>query len=101
MSTDEYVKLFLKLIELEVIMSRWKGGRIILMLDAPAEILRKRAQERSTQMVPPIEWFTQVREYFLSLSRRLHNLTLISTSDMDAESVAGYAHRLMGIETAG
>lgn len=92
----QYHSLLQRLMEVEDSLTRWTSPRAVLCLDAPAEVLHERVLRRSTDAkIPPVEWFTNVRNGFQRLFARLPNATVISTVELTPGEITSRAQHIL------
>jgi NTP pyrophosphatase (non-canonical NTP hydrolase)/predicted ATPase len=87
LSPTDYSELLVELLVLESQLAQWSGRRVIVMLDAPAEVLHQRAQHRNGGPVPPLEWFGAVRERFIQFRQGLPGAFVVSTEELSPDEV--------------
>lgn len=88
----QYTSLLKRLLKMEEELRRWKYPRLVLFLDAPANLLHQRILRRSGKsLTPPIEWFERVRNNFLRLFTHFPNAFKISTEKCSPEQVTTHA----------
>ncbi len=96
MTPAQYERLIKQLLEIEETLKNWGSPRIVLLLDAPAEVLRQRILRRSGKaLTPPLKWFERVRDYFFQVLPNFPNAFTISTDRLSPEQVAAKARMLL------
>jgi deoxyadenosine/deoxycytidine kinase len=99
-SEAQYDLLLQRLLKIEEILQAWQSPRMVLFLDAPAEVLHERALRCSgTSRTPPLEWFERVRGYFVELFPFFPNVFSVSTADLGPEQVVAKAKALIQSHT--
>src|SRR5262249_21707294 len=95
-TTAQYESLFQDLLRVEEMLNRWRSPRAVLCLDAPAEVLRKRVVQRTSEShTPPLLWFERLRMNFLELFERFPNAVPVSTVELPPEQVISCARSLL------
>lgn len=95
-TNENWTRLTRELLRLEAQLSRWSCPRVVLVLDAPPEVLHARALQRSgADRTPPITWFVRLREHFQEFSQRLPNKLVLSTAGCKPTDVVTQARRLL------
>lgn len=87
MESAEYTQLVARLLRLESDLARWPGRRMVILLDAPAEVLHERARGRDGGAAPPRSWFAAVRERFQRLREHLPDALVLRTDELSVEEV--------------
>lgn len=94
LTPSEYTQLIARLLRLESKLARWPGRRLVVFLDAPAEVLHERARRRGGA-APPLSWFASVRDRFTQLQQRIPGSLTIPTAGLPAESVVERVRTLL------
>ncbi len=98
MDERQYSSLFASLLEIEEVLQLWKCPRIVLFLDAPAEVLRQRVLQRFGNLRPPeVEWFERLRARFVEIRNLFPNAVTASTVDLSPEQVIARARSLLAV----
>ena len=97
LSSNDYALLLVRLLNLESRILDWSGGRIMLLLDAPADVLHERVRQRGYRRTPPLEWFEMLRTYFARLTDGIPSVHRISTSEHSIEFVVALARSLLQV----
>ena len=88
---QSYMGYLKRLIDIEIKLNKWGGGRQAIMLDAPAEILFKRVKETASWRKPPLEWFESVRNYFQEFRKRVGNIPTLDTNRTSSREITKIA----------
>jgi NTP pyrophosphatase (non-canonical NTP hydrolase)/deoxyadenosine/deoxycytidine kinase len=94
LSRDSYTALLEELLAIESSILRWSGGRVLVLLDAPASVLRSRVAARDG-VAPPLEWFERLREFFAEFRRRLKGPAVLCTADASIDEVESHIQSLL------
>jgi deoxyadenosine/deoxycytidine kinase len=95
-TTAQYASLLRSLLGIEEMLHRWTTPRVVLCLDAPAEVLRSRVVQRVGEpQTPRMAWFDRVRSHFLELFGRFPNAITLSTVGVSPEQVISRARALI------
>ena len=86
-SGAQYRTLLLDLLRVESMLTRRNTRRAVVFLDAPAAVLRERAELRGDASVPPESWFDSVRHYFRELQSRVPAAPVIPTDELSSDEV--------------
>jgi deoxyadenosine/deoxycytidine kinase len=96
MTEAQYVSLLERLLKIEEKLQRWQCPRMVLLLDAPAGVLRQRILQRwGKSRTPPLEWFERVRNHFVQFLTYFPNANVVSTVDLSPEQVIARARLLI------
>jgi len=96
MTTTQCTSLMEDLLRIENKLQRWKCPRVVLCIDAPAEVLRARVVRRvGESLAPPLAWFARVRECFRDLWPRFPNVVSVPTVHLTPEQVIARARQLL------
>lgn len=96
MTQAQYESLIKRLLKIEETLQKWGSPRVVLFLDAPAEVLRQRILSRSGKaLTPPLKWFERVRNQFLQIFSDFPNAFTISTDRFSADQVTAKARMLI------
>ena len=87
LTNDEFKNLLLQVLGIETMLSRWRSGRFVVWLDAPARILRERLLSRDSGRAPAVAWLDQVRQQFAYTLRNALNVIQISTENASPDEV--------------
>ena len=92
----QYSGLMQTLIEVEEMLQRWRFPRVVLFLEAPAELLHQRIVRRwGKSHTPPLAWFVRVRTYFRDLSAHFPQAFTLSTADLAPAQIVSRARQLL------
>jgi len=81
---------------IEESLRRWNTPRVVLCLEAPGDVLRKRVVQRDGESrTPPLAWFDRVRTHFLQLYGHFPNAITVSTVDLSLHEVTARARALL------
>jgi thymidylate kinase len=96
MTEKQYTSLLERLLKIEEDLQRWRCPRTVLLLDAPADVLRHRVFQRwGKSRTPPLKWFERVRNHFVALFTCFPNAIVVSTVNFSAEQVIARAKSLI------
>lgn len=100
MTKAQYASLLERLLKIEEKLHDWTCPRIVLFLDAPADVLRQRILKRwGTSHTPPLKWFDRVRNHFVQLFTCFPNAITASTVELSPEQVISRARALIKSRT--
>ena len=86
MTETQYASLLERLMKIEEKLKEWRCPRTVLLLDAPADVLRQRVFQRwGKSRTPPLTWFERVRNHFVQLFTCFPNAIVVSTVNLSAE----------------
>jgi len=96
MTDAQYASLLERLLKIEEKLQDWRCPRTVLLLDAPANVLRQRILQRCGKShTPPLRWFERVRSHFVQLFTCFPNAIVISTDKLSSEQVIARARSLV------
>jgi NTP pyrophosphatase (non-canonical NTP hydrolase)/deoxyadenosine/deoxycytidine kinase len=93
-SASDYARLLRRLIDLEFQLGRW-AQREVLLLDAPAEILKQRAERRAGAVALPLSWYQRLRSSFSGFREIVPGVQVIRTDELSIEETVVRARRLL------
>jgi deoxyadenosine/deoxycytidine kinase/NTP pyrophosphatase (non-canonical NTP hydrolase) len=86
LTLDHYEHFLARLLELELSLGRRLGNRLMILLDAPAEVLWERARHR-TGGDPGIDWFKDLRLRFLEVYEAVPNCVIVDSHKFSPEDI--------------
>jgi deoxyadenosine/deoxycytidine kinase len=96
MTEEQYASLLERLLKIEEKLQDWRCPRTVLLLDAPADVLRQRIFQRwGRSRTPPLNWFKRVRNHFVQLFTYFPNAIVVSTVNLSSEQVIARAKSLI------
>jgi deoxyadenosine/deoxycytidine kinase len=96
MTELQYASLLERLLKIEKRLQNWRCPRTILILDAPADVLRQRVFQRwGKSHTPPLKWFERVRNHFVQLFTYFPSAIAVSTAKLSLEQVIARAKSLV------
>lgn len=95
-SAGDYHGLLLDLIRTEQQMHNWITPRLVVVFDAPPDVLRERVLRRwGPSRTPSTAWFGTIRNYFSQLPSYLPHAVRLSTNGVRVEDVVSQVKQLV------